>query len=309
MENCGSWPSWKKRRHDLGLDRVDRLIALGLRGDLVGLPQFVLGHLLHRGFDRGLVGNDEFARLFGSLFGEPDDRLDDRLEAAMPGHHRVEHHRLGQFLGLRFDHQNGVGGAGDDEVEPRILHLVDRRIELQLAADEADAGAADRTHERNARQRQRRRSGDHRQHVRIVFEIVAENGDDDLRVVAIAVGEQRPDRPVDEARHQRLFFRRAAFALEVAAGDPPGREGLFLIIDGEREKVDAGLRRLHRHDGGEHRRFAIAGKHRAVGLAGKTAGFEHELAPGPVELFTMHFEHDLSSFMDMYCGLGKYERP
>ena len=38
-------------------------------------------------------------------------------------HDGAEHHVLGQLLGLRLDHQHGVGGAGDDEVERRFLQL------------------------------------------------------------------------------------------------------------------------------------------------------------------------------------------
>jgi hypothetical protein len=39
-------------------------------------------------------------------------------------HDGAEHHVLGQFLGLRFDHQDGVLRARDDEVELGILHPV-----------------------------------------------------------------------------------------------------------------------------------------------------------------------------------------
>ena len=41
-------------------------------------------------------------------------------------HDGAEHLLLGEFLGLGLDHQHGVGGAGDDEVERRFLHLVER---------------------------------------------------------------------------------------------------------------------------------------------------------------------------------------
>ena len=76
-------------------------------------------------------------------------------------------------LASEFDHQHGVGGAGDDEVEVGSLHLFDGRIDLQRAIDVADAGGADRAHEGNAGKRQRGGSGDHGQNVGIVFEIVA----------------------------------------------------------------------------------------------------------------------------------------
>ena len=50
--------------------------------------------------------------------------------------------------------------------------------------------------------------------VGVVLQVVAENGDDDLRLVVEAVGEQRADRPVDQAGGQRLLLGRTAFALE-----------------------------------------------------------------------------------------------
>ena len=172
------------------------------------------------------------------------------------------------------DHQHGVGGAGDDEVEVGGLGLVDRRVHLELAVDVADAGAADRAHEGHAGQRQRRGGGDHGQHVRIVLEVMAQNRDDDLGFVAIAVGEERADRTVDQARDQRLTLGGTALALEIAAGNAAGREGLFLIVHGEREEVLAGLGRLGRDDRGEHGGFAVGGEHRAVGLAGDAAGLQ-----------------------------------
>ena len=78
-----------------------------------------------------------------------------------------------------------------------------------------------------------------RDDVGIVLEVVREHGHDDLRLVLVAVGEERADRAVDEAGDQRLLLGRTAFALEIAAGDLAGGEGLFLVVDGQREEVDA----------------------------------------------------------------------
>ncbi len=212
----------------------------------------------------------------------------------MAGHHRAEHHLLGELLGLRLDHQHGILRAGHDKVERRGLDLVDRRVELQLAVDHADAGGADRPHEGDARQRQRGRGRDHRQDVGVVLEVVRQHGDDDLRVVAVAFREKRADRPVDQAGNQRFLLRGAPFALEIAARDAPGGEGLFLVVDGEGEEVLARLRLLQPDHGGEHGGLAVAGEHGAVGLAGDLAGFEHELAPGPIDDFAMNVEHYVS---------------
>ena len=148
----------------------------------------------------------------------------------------------GSSLRFGFDHQHGGFGAGDDEVELR-------RRELGLASglstywpfDVADARGADRAVERHAGQRERGRRADHRRDVGIDLRIDRHHRRDDLHFVVEAVGEQRADRPVDQARGQRLLLGGAAFALEEAAGDLARGVGLFLVVDGEREEVLARL--------------------------------------------------------------------
>ena len=115
--------------------------------------------------------------------------------------------------------------------------LVQRRVQHVFAVDIADARAADRADERNARDRQRGRGADHRDDVGIVFQVMAQNGADDLRLVAGNPDEERPDRPVDQPRDQRFLFGRPALALEEAAGDLAGGEGLLLVVDGQREEI------------------------------------------------------------------------
>ncbi len=210
----------------------------------------------------------------------------------MAEHHGAEHHVLGQLLGLRLDHQHGVGGAGDDEVELRfrgISSSVGLRTYSLLTKPTRAApigpmkGAPDR--------RQRRRRRDQREDVGIVLEVVRQRRHDDLRLVAPAVGEQRTDRAVDEAGDQRLLLGRTALALEVAARDAAGGVVFLLVVDGERQEVDALARLLRRDDGREHGGLAVGGEDGAVGLAGYLAGFEDELTAAPIELNTMDIEH------------------
>jgi hypothetical protein len=62
-----------------------------------------------------------------------------------------------------------------------------------------------------------------------------QDGDDDLRVILVAVGEERADRTVDQAGDQRLLLARPALALEKAARDLAGGDGIFLVVDGQRK--------------------------------------------------------------------------
>jgi hypothetical protein len=237
-------------------------------------------HLL---FQFALVERLHLERLLGRLLGELDDRLDDRLEMPVAEHHGAQHDVLVELLGFRFHHQHGIRGAGDDEVELGVAHLVERGIEHIFVVDEADAGSADRPAERHARQRQRGRGRDHRQHVGIVLHVVRERGDDDLGLVAPAVDEQRADRAIDQAGDQRLLFGRPAFALEIAAGDAARGIGLFLVIDGQRQEVDALARRLRRDHGRQHDRLAVARDDGAAGLTRDLAGFKPERTAAPID--------------------------
>jgi len=144
----------------------------------------------------------------------------------MAGFHGAEHHVFRKLLGFGFDHHHAFGGAGDDEIELEVFHLIGGRVDDVLAILVADArccrlgqqNGAPEMHEGGG-------SGDHADDIRIVLLIVRQHGHGDLHFVLEAFGEQRADRAVDQARGQRLLLGRAAFALEVAAGNAASRVG------------------------------------------------------------------------------------
>ena len=165
-------------------------------GDFVSLAQRCLGHLADPLRDRLLAFRRvrNLAGLLGAGFGEIDDRVDHRLELAVTEHHGAQHDVLVELVGLRFDHQHALAGAGDDEIQARRVHIVELRVEHVVSIDVTDAGAGDRPEERNPRDRQRRRGADQADDIRIVFQIVPQNGANDLGFAAETAGEERPDR-------------------------------------------------------------------------------------------------------------------
>ncbi len=252
---------------------LDRLVAFHLVGNRIGGAQLFFDQAEHLAFERSIVRQSKFARFLGGLLGETDDGFDHRLEVAVTEHHGAEHHVFRQLLCLRLDHQHRVLGAGDDEVELALRHFVDLWVEHVFVVDEADARGADRTHERRPGQRQRGGSGDHRNDVGIVLEVVRQHGHDHLGVAAPAVGEKRANRTVDQARRQRVLFGRSALAFEIAAGNPAGRVIFLGVVDGQRQEINAFLGLLGGDDGRDDRGVAVGGEHGAVGLAGDLAGF------------------------------------
>ena len=208
----------------------------------------------------------------------------------------AQHDFLGQLMGFRVDHQHAFLRTGEHQVQLGGGDLFLQRVQDVFAILVANARRTDRAHEGHAGEGQRRGSTDHRDDIGVILEIVAENGTDDLRLVAVGGVKQRADRTVDQSGGQNLLLRRPALALEEAAGDLARGESLFLIIHGEREEVLPFLRRLGADGGAQHRCLAIGGHHGAMRLTRDLASLQGQRAPTPVDLFTVNGKHtDISS--------------
>ena len=107
----------------LGLDLGYLGLALLLHHNAIGLGQLIddAGRdqlLAHRA--RGSRSHWQIPRFLGALFGQADDRLDDRLELRVTEIHGAQHDFFRKFFGLGFDHQHALVGAGDHQVELRV---------------------------------------------------------------------------------------------------------------------------------------------------------------------------------------------
>ena len=286
--------------HQLGgggfLGRIDARAALVFAGVGIGGLDVLADQLLDGGDDLGVILGGEVEGLLGGVFGHFDNGLDHRLHAAMREHQGVQHDLFRELLGLGFDHHQGVERAGDDEVELAVGHLVEGRVEDVFTVDVADARGTDRAHEGHARQGQGGGGGDQADDVRVVLHVVLQHGDDDLGLVLEALDEQGADRTVDQAGDEGLLLGRTAFTLEIATRDLAGGEGLFLVVHGQREEIQARLGRAAVDDGGEDDGLAVGGQNGAVSLTGDTARFEGQRASGPVNRLAFDIEH-VSSFV------------
>ena len=217
------------------------------------------------------------------FFNEAVDRFDRDLHLLVAKAHSAEHHIFRQTVGFRLHHQHGAGRTGNDEVELGIRHLGDVRVADILAVDVTNAAAGDRALEGDAGNLQSGGSAEHGGDVRIHFGVSGHDRADHLHFVIEAIREKRADRAVDEARGQRLVFRRTAFTLEEAAGETAGRVSLLNIVNGEREEVLAFLRFLLRDNSGEHHGVAHLHDAGAGGLAGHFTGRERNVVVAETE--------------------------
>ena len=109
-----------------------------------------------------------------------------------------------------------------------------------------------------------------------MFLIGGQRGDDNVDVVAKALGEHRAQGAICEAAEQDGLFAGASFAFEKAAGDFACGVEAFFVINCEREKIHAGAWLIRAGRRGEDYRVAVPNRHCTVGLPGKFAGFDDQ---------------------------------
>ena len=260
----------------LGQDFVDAVVVFELVLDLHRVaerPETPCPRLRERTRRRASFCDDLALRLAGFL-GEPFDAVDDLLDRRVRVLERLNDLFLGDLFGARLDHHDGVVAAGDQEIETALAPLLVGGIDQVLTLDEPHAHAGDRPRERDVGEGQRGGGAGDREHVAVVLGVGGEHEGDDLRLVAPARGKQRANRPVDEPAGQHFLLGRLAFTLEEAAGDAPRSVGVLAVVNRQRQEVDAFPCGGRGAGGYQDHRVARSDDHGAVGLLGKSAGFD-----------------------------------
>ena len=198
----------------------------------------------------------------------------DLLDFGVGEFDRVHDRLFFHFFGAGLDHDNRIGGADDHDVQQAVAHFGVGGIGDEAAIDQADAHGADRAEKRNVGDGQRSRSGVDAADIRIVFRVGGEDEGDDLGLAPEAFGEHRTHRAVNLAAGENFALAHTAFALDEAAGDASAGVGVFAVVNGEREEIDALAGFGIGGGGGEDDVFAEAHDGRAVRLLGKFSGFE-----------------------------------
>ena len=112
------------------------------------------------------------------------------------------------------------------------------------------------------------------EHVGIVFAVGREHEGNDLGLALESVGEQRTDRAINLAAGENFALAGTAFALDEAAGNASAGVGVFAVVNGEREKIDAFAGIGVGGGGGENNVVADAHNGGAVRLLGQFSSFK-----------------------------------
>ena len=150
-------------------------------------------------------------------------------------HHRFFLH----FLGAGLDHHDAVGGADHHDVQQALAHLGVSRVDDECAIHQTYADGADGAFERNVGDGQCGRGAIDAEDVRVIFGVGGEDEGDDLGFAAEAIREQGPHGAVNLAAGENFTLAGAAFALDEAAGDASAGVGVFAIVNGQGEEIDA----------------------------------------------------------------------
>jgi hypothetical protein len=264
-------------RHLL-LDGGDPGVALGLGVNRDRLPKLRLGELSHPGLElRAVLRCRDLALGPSGLRDQIVLDVDQGLDPLVGKLERREHLRLGRLLGAALDHHQRLSTPRHHQVDSRFGELGVGRVHHQLALDLPDPHRADRPQEGEVGDRERRRGADQGGNVRMGDAVGGEHGGEDLGLVPEALGEERADGAVDEARDDDLAIREPPLALEEAPGNLAGRRGLLHEIHGEGKEIDP----LPRRAGGcgdEHDGVAVAHHGGSRRLLGHAPGLDRQRA-------------------------------
>ncbi len=203
---------------------------------------------------------------------------------------RLDHVLFRDLERAPLDHHDRVVRTGDHEVHVGELKLLERRVEHPLALHAAHADACDRLRKRDFRRVQRVAGGDQPEDVGVVLLVGADHVDEDLHFVLEPLGEQRPDRAVDDAAGEDFLVAGAPFALDEAAGDLARRVCALLVLDRKREERQRALLVAHR-DGGQDHGVAELDQRRSGGLLGHATRLDDQRAAGECLLNALHVSH------------------
>ncbi len=282
--------------HSLLLDLLFAGFALGAAGG-IHRPNHAVVEL----FAHGRI------QLFGNvielifLLGLADIRLNafdegtDFLDFLMRQQNCLQHLCLADLVRPCLNHHDGIFGAGESQMHAALCALLAAWVDDELPVHITDDNRARRPHEGKPGNGKRNRGADHTKDFRRHIRIHGEHRNDHLNVVIIALGEERPQRPVDQAAGQNCLFRGAPLPLDESPGDFAYSIHFLFKLDAEREEIHAVSRVFRSRRVDEDNRIPAAHNAGAICLRAVFAGFDNELSATQLHLIHMIFLHVTSS--------------
>ena len=198
----------------------------------------------------------------------------------------LHHVLLGDHAGPTLHHDDGITASGHNHVHVAGIAISHGRINDEPTVHPAHANAGHRSLKWIRRDGQRCGCPDKTQRVRVVVVVARKHSGDDLRLIEVSIGEERPDRPIYEAASEHLALRGTPLALEEATRDLARRKGLLNVVAGQGQEtaVEGGFR--SGLGGDQHHRIAILDDDRSTGHFGQLSSLQGERPTTQIHLYS-----------------------
>ncbi len=170
-------------------------------------------------------------------FHEPLLQLDELLDCLVRHADRAHDLFFGDLVHQPLDHGHRLLRSGNGDLHAPLFPRLGPRVDHELSVFVSDLHAGDRSIERGLRDHQRRRCSQDAQHAWRAIRFRRQNGGDNLHLVTVTVGEERPNRPVYHACAEDGDVTWTPLAFEEATGDLPAGVEPFLIVNTKRKIV------------------------------------------------------------------------
>ena len=256
----------KMLRH-LGLDLCRTGLAL-LAVERVKRP-FNLVHCVfaHECNELGIGLIDvHFHLRLADFSGNAFDEGDDLLDGFMGKQDRLEHFRLGQLVCAGLNHHDRIARSGNGQAQAALFALGAVWIDDVFTVHIAHAHGASGAHEGCVADGKGDGRADHGKYFGLHIRFHGKDCGNHLNVVVKALGEQRAQRPVNEAACEDRTLGRAAFALDESTGDLAHGIHLFFKFHAQRKEIHTVTRRFCHRCAHEHRSIPAAHQRGSAGL-------------------------------------------
>ena len=200
------------------------------------------------------------------------------LDLLVRGHDGIKHGVIVDLLSACLYHNDLLHRACNGQLKVTLLSLGSGRVDDYLAVDKSDENTRDRSVPRNIGDGKRDGCAYHTRNLVRAVGVYRHNGKVEVNVVAQVLREKRTDRTVDNAGCEDRLFGGLTLAAIVAAGDMTYGVELFLKVDRQRQKVDAGARTRGCGRVAEYGGIAVSYQAGAVCKACHLACFDYERA-------------------------------
>ena len=212
----------------------------------------------------------------------------DFLNFLMAKENCLKDNLLRQLIGTSLNHHYRITGPGNSQVQVGSLTLLHSRVDDKLTINTAYPDTSYRAKERNIRNSQGTGSTNHSSNLRCIVVLYGKDGSHNLHIVSIALREQRTDRTVNQAAAQNSRLARTSLSLYKTARNLADSVHLLLIVNGQREEVNALARLLRSGSSNQNNGLTITNQSSTICLLCHLAGLNGKRPAAKLHFKTFH---------------------